>query len=147
MCERVLLYVEDEDAAVFLLETALKEAGIQVRLFRVSDGEQALAFLRGSGSYEKAPKPDLILLDLNLPRKNGLEVLAEMQNDHLLRDHHVTVFTSSSLPADKRKSLALGAQEYITKPSSFDGFVEAVKAACARLPATKSARRPSESGR
>lgn len=134
MGERVLLYVEDEDAAVFLLETALKEAGIQVRLYRVSDGEQALAFLRCSGAYEKAPKPDLILLDLNLPRKNGLEVLAEMQNDRLLRDHNVIVFTSSALAADKRKSLALGAQEYITKPSSFDGFVEAVKTACARLP-------------
>ncbi len=135
MGDRVLLYVEDEDAAVFLLETALREAGIQVQLYRVSDGEQALAFLRGSGAYSRAPKPDLILLDLNLPRKNGLEVLSEMQSDELLRDNNVIVFTSSSLSADKRKSLALGAQEYITKPSSFDGFVEAVKTACARLPA------------
>jgi CheY-like chemotaxis protein len=135
MGERVLLYVEDEDAAVFLLETALREAGIQVQLYRVSDGEQALAFLRCSGAYAKAPRPDLILLDLNLPRKNGLEVLSEMQSDELLRHHNVIVFTSSSLSADRRRSLALGAQEYITKPSSFDGFVEAVKTACARLPA------------
>lgn len=134
MGESVLLYVEDEDAAVFLLETALREAGIRVQLYRVSDGEQALAFLRGSGAYEKAPRPDLILLDLNLPRKNGLEVLSEMQSDEMLRDHNVIVFTSSALSADRRKSLALGAQEYITKPSSFDGFVEAVKTACARLP-------------
>jgi len=135
MGERVLLYVEDEDAAVFLLETALKEADIQVQLYRVSDGEQALAFLRCSGAYEKAPKPDLILLDLNLPRKSGLEVLSEMQHDVRLRDIIVIVFTSSALSADKRRSLALGAREYITKPSSFDGFVEAVKTACARLPA------------
>lgn len=135
MGDRVLLYVEDEDAAVFLLETALREAGIQVQLYRVSDGEQALAFLRGSGAYARAPKPDLILLDLNLPRKNGLEVLSEMQGDELLRHNNVIVFTSSSLSADRRRSLALGAQEYITKPSSFDGFVEAVKTACARLPA------------
>lgn len=135
MGERVLLYVEDEDAAVFLLETALKEAGIPVQLYRVSDGEQALAFLRCAGAYEKAPKPDLVLLDLNLPRKNGLEVLSEMQKDESLRDQSVIVFTSSALVADRRKSLALGAQEYITKPSSFDGFVEAVKTACSRLPA------------
>jgi CheY-like chemotaxis protein len=134
MGDRVLLYVEDEDAAVFLLETALREAGIQAQLYRVSDGEQALAFLRCSGAYAKAPKPDLILLDLNLPRKNGFEVLSEMRNDESLRDNNVIVFTSSSLTTDKRKSLALGAQEYITKPSSFDGFVEAIKTACARLP-------------
>jgi len=135
MGENVLLYVEDEDAAVFLLETALKEADIRVQLYRVSDGEQALAFLRCSGAYEKAPKPDLILLDLNLPRKSGLEVLSEMQHDARLRDIIVIVFTSSALSADKRRSLALGAQEYITKPSSFDDFVDAVKMACARLPA------------
>ena len=135
MRERVLLYVEDEDAAVFLLETALKEAEMEVQLYRVSDGEQALAFLQRSGSYEKAPKPDLILLDLNLPRKNGLEVLSEMQSDELLRDIVVIVFTSSALSSDRKKSLALGAREYITKPSSFDGFVEAVKIACSRLPA------------
>lgn len=136
MDERVLLYVEDEDAAVFLLETALREAGIQLKLYRVSDGEQALAFLRGAGAYEKAPRPDLILLDLNLPRKNGLEVLSEMQNDSRLRDIVVIVFTSSALSSDRRKSLALGAREYITKPSSFDGFVQAVKNACSLFPSS-----------
>ena len=132
----IVLYVEDEDAAVFLLETALKEAGIQLKLYRVSDGEQALAFLRGAGAYEKAPRPDLILLDLNLPRKNGLEVLSEMQNDPRLRDIVVIVFTSSALSSDRRKSLALGAREYITKPSSFDGFVQAVKNACSLFPSS-----------
>jgi CheY-like chemotaxis protein len=136
MDERVLLYVEDEDAAVFLLETALREAGIQLKLYRVSDGEQALAFLRGAGAYEKAPRPDLILLYLNLPRKNGLEVLSEMQNDPRLRDIVVIVFTSSALSSDRRKSLALGAREYITKPSSFDGFVQAVKNACSLFPSS-----------
>ena len=129
--ENVLLYVEDEDAAVFLLETALKEADIPARLYRVSDGEQALAFLRKAGAYEKAPRPDLILLDLNLPRKTGFEVLSEVQRANELRDISVVVFTSSSLPADRRRSLALGAKRYITKPSSFDGFIEAVKEACA----------------
>jgi CheY-like chemotaxis protein len=130
MDERVLLYVEDEDAAVFLLETALKEAHIPVHLYRVTDGEQALAFLRKLGQYADAPRPDLILLDLNLPRKGGLEVLAEMQGNEDLRSLSVVVFTSSSLPSDRRKSMALGAQNYITKPSSFDGFVDAIKNAC-----------------
>jgi two-component system, chemotaxis family, response regulator Rcp1 len=134
MNDRVLLYVEDEDAAVFLLETAVKEAGLEIQLHRVSDGEQALAFLRCAGSYEKAPRPDLILLDLNLPRKNGLEVLAEMQRSESFRGIPVVVFTSSSLAADRNRSLALGAQQYITKPSTFDGFVEAVKSAFSHLP-------------
>ena len=134
MPDRVLLYVEDEDAAVFLLETALKEAEIDVSLFRVADGEEAMAFLKRSGSYQSAPRPDLVLLDLNLPRKGGLEVLSDMRDADDLRAMSVVVFTSSSLPADKRKSLALGAQHYITKPSSFDGFVEAIKNACSYMP-------------
>ncbi|MBV8068305.1 MAG: response regulator [Acidobacteriaceae bacterium] len=134
MPNKVLLYVEDEDAAVFLLETALQEAQIPVQLYRVSDGEQALAFLQKAGAYSKAPRPDLILLDLNLPRMNGLEVLSEMQSHGDLRSIGVVVFTSSSLAADRRRSLSLGAREYITKPSSFDGFVQAVRTACSQLP-------------
>jgi two-component system, chemotaxis family, response regulator Rcp1 len=131
----VMLYVEDEDAAVFLLETALKEMKIDVQFHRVANGEDALAFLNRSGPYRDAPRPDLVLLDLNLPRKGGLEVLAEVQSKETLRDLAVIVFTSSSLATDRKKSLALGAQEYITKPSSFDGFLAAVKAVCAYLPA------------
>src|SRR5579875_3335013 len=133
MSKRVLLYVEDEDAAVFLLETALKEARIQVDLYRVSDGEQAIAFLKHTSPYEWAPRPDLVLLDLNLPRKNGLEVLAEMKKNRGLADIATVVFTSSALQSDRKKSLALGAQNYITKPSTFDGFIEAVRSACSPL--------------
>ena len=131
----VMLYVEDEDAAVFLLETALKEMKIEVELYRVSNGEEALAFLNRSGAYRDAPRPGLVLLDLNLPRKGGLEVLSEIQGNETLRHLSVVVFTSSSLAIDRKKSLALGAQQYITKPSSFDGFLTAVKTACAYLPA------------
>jgi two-component system response regulator len=133
MNQRVLLYVEDEDAAVFLLETALKEADIDVALYRVADGDEAMAFLKKSGDYRDMPRPDLVLLDLNLPRRTGLEVLSEMKNSEDLRSLQVVVFTSSSLPTDKRKSLALGAREYITKPASFDGFVAAVKSACSLM--------------
>ena len=131
MADQVLLYVEDEDAAVFLLETALREAEIRVTLHRVSDGEEALAFLRRVGNYQKAPRPDLILLDLNLPRKTGHEVLAEMRADDVLHDIPVVIFTSSGAASDRRKSMALGASKHLTKPSSFDGFVEAIKDACA----------------
>jgi DNA-binding response OmpR family regulator len=133
MSQRVLLYVEDEDAAVFLLETALKEAAIDVALYRVADGDEAMAFLKKTGSYSNMPRPDLVLLDLNLPRRTGLEVLSEMRKSDELRSLAVVVFTSSSLSVDKRKSMALGAQEYITKPASFDGFVAAVKNACSHL--------------
>jgi DNA-binding response OmpR family regulator len=133
MDRRVLLYVEDEDAAVFLLETALKEAEIDVALYRVADGEEAIAFLRRSGEYREMPRPDLVLLDLNLPRKTGLEVLCEMQDSEDLRTVSVVVFTSSSLSIDRRKSMALGALQYITKPASFDSFVAAVKDACSHL--------------
>lgn len=131
MNEHVLLYAEDEDAAVFLLEMALKEANIALTLHRVSDGEEALAFLHHDGAYVRAPKPDMVLLDLNLPRKSGHEVLLAIREDQELRAVPVVIFTSSSAISDKRKSMALGAQLHITKPSSFESFVDAIKTACA----------------
>ena len=130
MNEHVLLYAEDEDAAVFLLEMALKEANIALTLHRVSDGEEALAFLHHHGAYLRAPKPDMVLLDLNLPRKSGHEVLSAIREDEGLRAMPVVIFTSSSAISDRRKSMALGAQMHITKPSSFDGFVDAIRSAC-----------------
>jgi CheY-like chemotaxis protein len=130
MNEHVLLYAEDEDAAVFLLEMALKEANLAITLHRVSDGEEALAFLHHNGAYNRAPKPDMVLLDLNLPRKSGHEVLLAIREDSELRTIPVVIFTSSSAISDRRKSLALGAQMHITKPSSFDGFVDAIREAC-----------------
>jgi CheY-like chemotaxis protein len=130
MNEHVVLYAEDEDAAVFLMEMALKEAHITVTLHRVSDGEEALAFLHNRGVYNRAPKPDMVLLDLNLPRKSGHEVLSSIREDEALRAVPVVIFTSSSAASDRRKSLALGAQMHITKPSSFDGFVDAIRDAC-----------------
>ncbi len=133
MGARVLLYVEDEDAAFVLFETAVRTAQIDVQLHRASDGEQALELLRRA-EFNGSIKPDLVVLDLNLPRKNGFEVLTEIKKDDDLRTITVIVFTSSSLSADKRKSLALGAQSFITKPFTFDGFVEAVKTACSYLP-------------
>jgi CheY-like chemotaxis protein len=128
----ILLHVEDEDAAAFLLETTLQEAGIAVQLYRVSDGEQALAFLGKTGVYQKAPTPDMVLLDLNLPRLTGFQVLERLKKEG---SNHipVTVFTSSRLASDRTNALALGAKQYITKPSDLDAFMEAVREACASL--------------
>jgi CheY-like chemotaxis protein len=134
MTEPVLLYVEDEDAAVFLLETALKESGLGVRLFRVADGEQALGFLNKSGTYTAVPTPDMILLDLNLPRITGLQLLEKLRHaGGRLSNIPVTVFTSSRLPADRRNALALGAKDFITKPTDLDTFMQVVRDACLSL--------------
>ncbi len=129
MGREVLLYVEDEDAAAFLLETAIKEAQIDLELRRVSDGEQALAYLNHSDGYERAPDPNLILLDLNLPKKNGFQVLKELHQADGLRNIPVIVFTSSALPRDRKDSMALGARDFITKPQSFDELVNALRSA------------------
>jgi DNA-binding response OmpR family regulator len=126
-----VLYIEDEDAAFFLFQTALKTAHIEVELHRATDGDQALDFLRRPSG--DCPRPDLVVLDLNLPRRNGFDVLSEIKRDPALQDLLVVVFTSSPLSADKTKSIELGACDYITKPFGFDGFVDAVKMACAHL--------------
>ena len=135
MADRILLYVEDEDAAVFLFETTLRDLDYNVKFHRVADGEAAIAFLKKTGTYTQAPTPDLILLDLNLPKVSGMQVLAAVQADEGLRSIPVVIFTSSSLSSDRRRSLALGARHYITKPSSLDGFIEAVKDTCSMLSA------------
>ncbi len=134
MPARILLYVEDEDAAVFLFETTLRDLGYDIEFHRVADGEAAIGFLRKTGHYHDAPTPGLVLMDLNLPKLTGIQVLAAMQADETLRSIPVIIFTSSSLSADRRRSLALGASQYITKPSSLDGFIEVVKDTCSMLP-------------
>jgi DNA-binding response OmpR family regulator len=133
MSNRVLLYVEDEDAAAFLMEAALKEAGIRVDFFRVDNGEQALEFLRRSGVYAKAPPPDLVLLDLNLPKIDGFQVLEAMRKETKLAGIPVTVFTSSAQLSDRTKALALGANDFITKPANLDEFFLTIENACSQL--------------
>ncbi len=141
MSRRIVLYVEDDDAAFSLARIVLEEEEPQIQLLRASNGEQALAFLRRSGSYQHAPRPDLILLDLNLPGKNGFEVLSDLKTSEPLRSIPVVMFSTSPSVTDRRDSLALGAENYVTKPSSFDAFVQAVKIACS-LPGTASATKP-----
>lgn len=134
MDPKVVLYVEDEDAAFLLFQTALQTARLDIDLHRAADGEQAIEFLQQSGEQDHHLLPKLVVLDLNLPRMSGLDVLSKIKSNERLRQIAVVVFTSSSLSSDRRRSLELGAEDYITKPFSFDSFVEAVKTACSYLP-------------
>lgn len=132
--ECILLYVEDEDATAFLFQTALEEEHINVKLFRVTDGEQATAFLFRTGVYESAPVPDLVVLDVNLPRKSGLDVLADIRTNPLTRDLPVVVFSTSSRPYDRERALQLGADKYFTKEVELEAFITSVRSICELLP-------------
>ncbi len=134
MRDRVLLYVEDDDSAHYLLSTVVRDREMNVDVQRVSDGRAALAFLRHGEPFQAAPRPDLILLDLNLPGTPGLTVLSDIRHDPALSGIPVVVFSSSSRSTDKAESLALGADEYITKPGTYEAFVRAVISACSFLP-------------
>lgn len=127
---RVVLYVEDDNAAFALVRLILADENPQIRLYRACDGEQALNFVWRLTPYEDAPVPDLILLDWNLPKENGLEVLAELKAAEPVRSIPVIMFSTYSSLQNRRASLALGAQDYIAKPSDFEAFVDAVKMAC-----------------
>ncbi len=122
-----VLYVEDNPGDVRLTREALAQSKLQIRLATVGDGVEALAFLRREGRFADAPRPDLILLDLNLPRKNGRQVLAEIKADSALRRIPVVILTSSSAETDIVKSYDLHANCYITKPIDFDQFATVVK--------------------
>ncbi|MGI9071210.1 MAG: response regulator [Bryobacteraceae bacterium] len=131
----VLLSIEDNDADYYLINLAVRETRTAIQLCRVSDGESALRFLHRSRGYEVAPRPDLILLDLNLPKRGGLEILCDIQASEFLRSIPVIIFTSSTLEADRERALALGAENYISKPQSLDEMVEAVGSVCGRFSA------------
>jgi CheY-like chemotaxis protein len=126
----MLLHVEDEDGAAFLFRKAVREAGLEAIVFRVSNGEEALAFLRKAGPYSKAERPQLMVLDLNLPKIDGLGVLSRMRSDETLRSIPVVVISTSSRPADKEKAFSLGARHYIVKPDNFDELTQRIKMAC-----------------
>jgi CheY-like chemotaxis protein len=124
---RVLL-VEDNEADVRLTREALREAGEGVRLSTAGDGEQALAFLRREEGFAEAPRPDLVLLDLNLPRKNGIEVLAEMRADERLACIPVIVLTSSAAQQDVEACYARGANAFVVKPHDLDAYMDLIGA-------------------
>jgi len=123
-----ILLVEDSPTDALLAQEALRGATISHNVHLVEDGEEALAFLHGEGPYADAPRPDLILLDLNLPKKGGWEVLAEIKTDPDLRDIPVVVLTTSQDAGDVSKAYNLHANCYITKPVDFLQFTEVVQA-------------------
>ena len=122
-----ILYVEDNPADVRLTIEALKEHKVRNRLTVVPDGEQAMQFLHRAGRYAKAARPDLILLDLNLPRMDGREVLGEVKADPDLRRIPVVVITSSQAEQDIVRTYDLHANCYVTKPVDLSRFLEVVK--------------------
>ena len=122
-----ILLVEDNPGDVRLTAEALKEGKIRNHMSVVADGEEAMAFLRREGAHASAPRPDLVLLDLNLPRKDGREVLAEIKEDDALKRIPVVVLTTSKAEEDILRTYNLHANCYITKPVDLDQFITVVR--------------------
>jgi two-component system, chemotaxis family, response regulator Rcp1 len=122
-----VLLVEDSPSDADLTIETFNEAKVLNRLFVVEDGVEAIAFLRRQGDYSDAPRPDLILLDLNLPRKDGREVLAEIKSDPDLQLIPVVILTTSADEQDILKSYRLNANCYVTKPVGLPEFIRIVK--------------------
>ena len=122
-----ILLVEDNPADARLTQEALKESKVRNNLVVLGDGEQALAYLRREGKYANARRPDLILLDLNLPRKDGRELLADVKADPDLRRIPVVVLTTSAGEEDVLRAYNLQAACYITKPVDLDQFINVVR--------------------
>jgi CheY-like chemotaxis protein len=122
-----VLLVEDDPGDVLLIREAFDFNKVHNNLNVVSDGEQALDYLRGAGDYADRIRPDLVLLDLNLPRKDGREVLAEVKTDPDLRTIPIVVLTTSEAEEDVLKSYQLHANAYVTKPVDFERFVSIVR--------------------
>ena len=122
-----VLMVDDDDGDVLMTREAFEHYKIRNRLHVVSDGEQALQFLRRSGPFADAPRPGLILLDVNLPRRNGLEVLAELKQDPDLLLIPVVMLTTSRAEEDIVRSYSLHANAFVGKPVDFAHFIEAIR--------------------
>jgi CheY-like chemotaxis protein len=127
-CQAVdVLLVEDDPGDVLMTKEAFEHYKLRNVLHVVTDGEQALQFLRRTGGYADAPRPGLILLDLNLPRLDGLEVLAELKADPVLKVIPVVILTTSQAQQDVLRSYALHANAYVSKPVDFETFMEVIR--------------------
>ncbi len=122
-----VLLVEDDPGDVMLVREALSEHEVGNSLSVVGDGVEAMRFVRGEGRYESSERPDLVLLDLNLPRKSGAEVLAEIKGDPDLHTIPVIVLTTSQAQEDILRSYEMHANAYVTKPADFERFGEIVR--------------------
>ena len=121
------LLVEDDDDHAELIQMTLAESRIGNTFDRVSDGEEALAYLRREGAYADKPQPDVVLLDLKLPKVDGHEVLAQIKSDESLRRISVVVLTTSQSEADRAKAYYNHANSYLTKPVDFGRFQQMIK--------------------
>lgn len=119
-----ILLVEDNEADIYLLRQALKEAALEVELTVIEDGAEALAFARHQGKYAGIPAPDLAVLDMNLPKNGGAEVLEAMRLNKELSKVPVAVMTSSASPVEQLKAKQLGVERYITKPPDLEDFLQ-----------------------
>jgi CheY-like chemotaxis protein len=122
-----VLLVEDDPGDVLMTREAFEDNKVANRLFVVNDGVMAMEFLRKEGEYADSPTPDLVLLDLNLPRMDGREVLAALKEDPDLRRIPVVVLTTSEAEEDVLRSYSLHANAYVTKPVDFTRFIEVVR--------------------
>jgi CheY-like chemotaxis protein len=122
-----VLLVDDDPGDTLMIREAFADNKVRNALACVPDGVEAMAYLRRDGRHAEAPRPDLILLDLNLPRKDGREVLAEIKGDPDLRTIPVVVLTTSHAEEDVLRSYELHANAYVTKPVDFDRFIEVVR--------------------
>ena len=122
-----ILLVEDNDGDVGLIEEVLEEAKIRNILHVAKDGEEAMLFLHGEGKFSGSLRPDIILLDLNLPKKDGREVLKEVKEDSNLKSIQVVILTTSGAEKDIIRAYELHANAYVTKPLDFDQFIKVVE--------------------
>jgi CheY-like chemotaxis protein len=122
-----ILLVDDDPGDVLITREAFAENKVRNQLSVVSDGEAAMAFLRREGEFLSAPRPDLVLLDLNLPKKPGHEVLAEVKSDANLHRIPVVILTTSDAEEDILRSYDLHANAYVTKPVDFDRFLSVIR--------------------
>jgi CheY-like chemotaxis protein len=122
-----VLLVEDSPGDVRLTREAFKDAKVHINLHVATDGVEAMEFLNREGKHSAVPRPDLILLDLNLPRKDGRQVLEEIKKNPVLKSIPVVILTTSASDEDILRSYRLHANCYITKPVGLDGFLEVVK--------------------
>ena len=122
-----VLLVEDDDGDVLMTREAFEHHKLRNQLHVVPDGVEAIAFLRREGAYTDAPRPGLVLLDLNLPRKDGRQVLEEIKSDAELRSIPVVVLTTSQAEEDILRSYDLHANAYVTKPVDFERFIDVIR--------------------
>ena len=122
-----ILLVEDNEGEARLVQEAMRDAKMRNHMHMVEDGVEAMEFLRRQGRFGDAPRPDLVLLDLNLPRKDGRQVLAEMKTDPMLKRIPVVVLTTSNAEQDVLSAYDLHANCYVTKPVDFDKFMYVVR--------------------